>query len=766
MAIRLSGMISGMDTDALVQELVSAYSIKKDKYVKAQTKLEWQMEAWKSLNTKVYSFYTNKLSPMRFSTAYSKKTASVSDSTKATVKAENSAVNGTQSLQINKLATTGYLTGAKLNKSEKVTASTKLSELNGGSSSGVLSVSVDGKDTDIELTEDMNVGQLVSKLKEAGLNASFDETNQRFFISSKTSGKDHDFSITGNSAGMNMMKSLGIFSVSQADMGSYISAAAYTDSDLENMALNDYLKDRITEANKTFTDRNTALTEENTKLNQKLTYANMSSDDKAKTYAGVKESISKLEEELQKLVDENTDNKNIEAIAEKQKQISENKATLSVYDDINEKFGIKITGDSVDNAGFEENITSNTLTEDKQKEYADGLSAQIEANTEEIKENEKTIEENNKIAEKNLSSDEIKAATFKKYDADNSQTVTGTIRADYAADDTYKSYRAKYEDVRNTAKDIVSKAQTAGAVDSNGNIVDAQKLAEALGTSAGVRIDGVDSEIVLNGATFTSNSNNYSINGLTITANAVTAPGEEISITTATDVDGIYNMIKDTIKEYNALIKEMDTLYNAASAKGYEPLTDDEKDAMSDTEVEKWEKKIKDSLLRRDTTLGGVISTMKMSMTTSYKIGEETYSLSSFGIATLGYFSSGENEKGVYHIDGDSEDGSTSGNTDKLRAAIASDPDTVVSFFTQLTKGLYDNLTKKMASSSVSSAYTLYNDKQMKKNYEAYDDTIEKWEEKVQNMEDKYYDQFAAMEKALAQLQSSTSSLSALMGTQ
>ena len=55
--------------------------------------------------------------------------------------------------------------------------------------------------------------------------------------------------------------------------------------------------------------------------------------------------------------------------------------------------------------------------------------------------------------------------------------------------------------------------------------------------------------------------------------------------------------------EYNKLIKSMDEAYNADSSKGYEPLTDDEKDAMSDTEVEKWETKIKDSLLRKDSTI-------------------------------------------------------------------------------------------------------------------------------------------------------------------
>ena len=130
----------------------------------------------------------------------------------------------------------------------------------------------------------------------------------------------------------------------------------------------------------------------------------------------------------------------------------------------------------------------------------------------------------------------------------------------------------------------------------------------------------------------------------------------------------------------------MDEAYNADSSKGYEPLTDEEKDAMSDKEVEKWETKIKDSLLRKDDTLNSVANTLKNDMASSFIINGKSYALSSFGISTLGYFASGENEKGVYHIDGDKDDTTTSGNEDKLRAAIASDPETVVSFFSQLCR--------------------------------------------------------------------------------
>ena len=54
MAMRVSGINSGLDTDAIVQELVSAYSTKTEKYTKEQTKLGWKQEIWKNLNTKLH----------------------------------------------------------------------------------------------------------------------------------------------------------------------------------------------------------------------------------------------------------------------------------------------------------------------------------------------------------------------------------------------------------------------------------------------------------------------------------------------------------------------------------------------------------------------------------------------------------------------------------------------------------------------------------------------------------------------------------------
>mgnify|MGYP000784964156 CR=1 FL=1 len=177
-----------------------------------------------------------------------------------------------------------------------------------------------------------------------------------------------------------------------------------------------------------------------------------------------------------------------------------------------------------------------------------------------------------------------------------------------------------------------------------------------------------------------------------------------------TDTQGIYDKIKDFLTSYNNIINKMTKLYNADSAKNYEPLTDDEKSQMSDSEVEKWETKIKDSLLRRDSNLSTIMNAMTTSMTKAISTNGKNYSLPSFGISTLGYMNSAENEQNAYHIDGDEDDENTSGNKDKLMAALSSDPDTVIDFMKQLSTNLYTAIDKQMQSNSLRSRYSIYNE--------------------------------------------------------
>ena len=708
MAIRLSGMVSGMDTESLVSALVSSYKLKKDNLVKAQTKLSWKQEKWKTMNTSIYGFYSGKLSSARFSTSYNLKTSTVSNDKYAKVSASSSAVSGTQRLKVNHLAATGYLTGGKITATDKskVTGSTKVSDII-GTKDGSISVKTSSGIKSIDITEDMNVSQFVAKLKETGLNANFDDNNGRFFISAKESGKDNDFSLTANDAnGLNALKALGIYTVNDTDKAEYTRLA------------------KLTEGTDAY----------NTELESMYTKA--TAKDTAKNYAD-KYNVAK--DKLDALAADDTWNHTYTLDEYVAKLKTETPDLLNAYDKY-KKEKVDSEGNTVKDS--DGNVVYEYDTEAMEK---DGVKEEYEAAVKKKASNESLI---------------------KVYD-DNSKVIEDTKDYVTIGDDgkavANETNEKVVQEVSDTNADRQAKAKT--LLDSK--IAMAKTAAndkdktDSSDTTKAVRITGQDSEIVLNGATFTNNTNNYSINGLTIQALNETGT-DEVTITTDTDVDGIYDMIKGFLKDYNDLVKSVDVAYNAASSKGYEPLTSDEKDAMSDDEVKKWEEKIKDSLLRKDSTLGSVLDTMKNDMGMSFKVGDKSYSLSSFGIATLGYFSSPENETGVYHIDGNKDDTYTSANTDKLKSMIASDPDTVITFFSQLASQLYKDLGSKMTASSTSSAYTIYNDKQMNTQYSEYNTKISEAEDKVTTWEDYYYSKFSAMESALAKMNAQSSSLTGL----
>lgn len=277
-------------------------------------------------------------------------------------------------------------------------------------------------------------------------------------------------------------------------------------------------------------------------------------------------------------------------------------------------------------------------------------------------------------------------------------------------------------------------------------------------------IEGQDAKITLNGAEFTGNGNTFEINGLTIVAQNETK-GETITLTTQQDTDGIYDKIKDFFKAYNEIINEIDKLYNAASAKDYEPLSDDEKYNMSESEIEKYEQKIKDALLRRDENLNSVGNALKTAMLKGFSVNGKTMYLSNFGINTLSYFLAPDNERNAYHIDGDKDDTSASANEDKLKQMIASDPDTVISFFTQLSQNLYLEMDKQSkAVEGTRSFGSFYDDKKMKSDYDDYKSKIKDMEKKLADYEDKWYKKFAAMETAMAKMQQNASAVTSMLG--
>ncbi|MBQ3030081.1 MAG: flagellar filament capping protein FliD [Agathobacter sp.] len=673
MAIRLSGLTSGMDTDAIVQELVSAYSKKTEKYEKQQTKLTWKQDAWKGLNTKIYSLYTS-VSNMRMAGTYNLRKTTLSDNTKATVTANSDAVTGTQKLNILQTAQASYITGGKLG--DDVTTDTKMSDL--GYKGGNTSFEVEGNDGEkheIKVTKTTTVKEVIDQLKEAGLNASFDSNNKRIFISAKESGTANDFNLYG------------------------------TDQDgrdvLEALGLNTALTTKDENGNIIFTEAGKAKYQEGYDLYMKAANAGMS----------VKDYIDS--------------------------QIADYKALQSSYNQL-----------KIKSSEYEETIGKHEVLlgelkalEDKRDAGDDSaeLAEQIAA----------------KQAEIEASSEGYELA---KAELETNKTQMSELNTQMKEHEYGNMIRmaVNEEELTATVAHMVSEAEEAYAVYSD--------AASAVGNAT--KITGQDAVIKLNGVEFTSATNSFSINGITINAQAVTGDGDTnaVTITTNVDTQGIYDKIKDFLTEYNNVINEMTKLYNAESASDYEPLTDEEKEAMSEEQIEKWEDKIKSSLLRRDGNLNSIISAMVNSVSQSYEVDGEKLSLGSFGISTLGFLNSAKDEQYALHIDGDEDDENTSGKKDKLMKAIEENPDQLMGFMQKLMGNLYESIDKKMKSTELSSAYKVYNDKEMDKEAVRIEQMIKKWEDKISDKEEYYYDKFTQMEVALSKLQSQTSSISGLLG--
>lgn len=880
MAIRLSGMASGLDTDSIVQALVSSYSYKKSKYEKAQTKLGWTQEAWKSLNTKVYSLYSN-VSNLRFSTAYSLKKTSVSDSTKASVKAGSSAPNGTQTLKITNTAKAGYLTGEQINASS---SSTTLAQL--GYTGGDAKINVNTKDgtKSITLSATSTMSDVEKQLKEAGLNASYDSTYKRFYISAKDTGADNDFTLTGaNTGGATALYKLGIAvgtstsnPYSQYD-SLYGGSDAATQQKIENAVA----------AYKSSSSNIEKYTAQSNNLLNAITYGTAYADVKdfysslsgTKTESGADIDTAKLET-LAKLgsgrdsaiitknsdgtyttyskttakdADGNTvykseDGKYISAeerytnggktykknsdgtyvnVSDENDKYSGDTADLTktvTYKKVSESKSY-VSGSDADTKTYTKNsddtytCDGKTYTKrDDGKYYAEGEAADSKngvtitekveyTSSTEIRDAEaaadayKDITKN--IDEKALSTYSSNLSTVTAFESTKDTSLTSSDKYTIAGltSDIHDAYNKGGKDAvsnliagNGTDSDAyaakvaalttsISSEQTklddnklvkelAAIKDTTSseyqtalkNMVETVNSAHDLSSNAqyntkAKKVEGEDAEIWLNGVQYTGSSSTFTINNLTIEALATTG-NDEISITTSTDTQGIYDKVKDFLTEYNNIINEMTKLYNASSSKGYEPLTDDEKDSMSDKEIEKWETKIKDSLLRNDSTLNGVMSAMTSAMSQAVEIDGKKYSLSSFGIHTLGYLNAADNEQNAYHIDGDEDDTNTSGNADKLMKAISEDPDTIMQFMQKVATNLYTAIGDKMKATSLSSSFTIYNDKQMTTQYSDYTKLIKEWETKISDKEDYYYKKFSSMESALTKLNSTQSSLS------
>lgn len=715
MGIRMSGLLSGMDTEAIVKELMSAQSMKKNKVVKAKTKLEWTQTKWSELNTKLTGLYNNFVSKMQLSTAYKTKKTTVSDATKASVAPKTAAANGSYSMEIKNIATSQYLTSAKINAS----ASDKLADIDSSLLNKEISITVGTKTTKFAVTADTTLKDFTSALQSAGLNANFDDAQKRLFISSKESGLENAFSITTS----------GITDAEVNGRKALRDAAGYSS---------------MTSSNKKLFDS----------AMEKLQTSGVGTDD----YNSALNTIAKLSYETKKTSAENAATTYVKA-----------KIYSEKYSEYEEKAKEKLK-----DTYFEED---GSLKPGKTQEaYDAAVAKQADADTTsyvgtQLNDSDVKLRINEAAFSGKTEADmaDFSEEAVKKY---YGETVTAFTGMDGVDEESEKkrltSYVQDYASISDRDEVLAGSALSGLgmadiAVDADGNVTvngGANDSSNSTIPKGMALIEASDSKIILNGAELTSSSAVVSANGLDITLTGLTKTDEPITFSVTNDTESVYNSIKSFLKEYNSVMKEMNTLYNADSAKGYEPLTSEEKEAMSDDDVKLWEDKIKNSLLRSDSTLSSIMSSMRSAMMSTVEYDGKTYALSSFGIMT----STGYTEGGLLHIYGDADDSVYSAKDDKLKKALDEDPDAVIATLTGVFGKLRETMSQKMSATKYSSSLTFYNDIKMKSDVKSYDDEIEDWEDRLAEMEDSYYSKFTAMETALAKLQSQQSSMSSLFG--
>ena len=767
MGIGLSGMISGLDTDTLIKQLMSAERTRVTKVENKITKHEWLTEKWKGLNTKIYSMYTGSLAKMKTQGNYLTKKTSTSNDKVVKATAGATAPIGTHYVTVESVASAQYVTGGTFTAAEKLTSKSKL--VDAGVAAGTrISVSCGDKSEELIVDENTTFANFSETCKAAGLNVNFDEVRQCLYISSRQSGTENKFSITTSKEN----------TASAGARNSIYELAGYS---------------TMTESEKTAFDNAMSVIEASDSASVRAVLA------KAENGEELTAEEKKIEDAYQLLSDKTAENaagklakSEIDAgISAQIKDAIRNKSAVTIYGKeltAEQATALQAEAERMAKVEYETDLFQSVYGEDellKTKSYGE-LKQLKEQAADELTEEEQNI----------LAAYEAKEADFLS-ELGTYTEGTGYSGAGYAAyyerslqafaEDETKEYNGSAEAVAafdakkaeilagNSADITTAKTELAGQIDIYADVNRFDEASDALNAIGLGNIDGStvsagsgaggmtvfeanDARVTVNGAVIESSTNNISVNGLNLELVSA-APGETISVNVSQDTDRVYDMVKQFVKDYNEVLDALNTAYYAESARGYDPLTDEQKDAMSDTEVEKWETKIKDSLLRRDNTLGSLINSMRTALNGCVTVDGKDYALSSFGICTTKY-----SEKGKLHIYGDQEDSEGMLYDDKLRKAIEEDPETVMEVLQKISKDLYDTMADKMKATELSSALTFYNDKQLTKELTSYKKDLSKEEDRLTEIEDRYYKQFASMETALSKLSSQSSSLASMLG--
>lgn len=270
-----------------------------------------------------------------------------------------------------------------------------------------------------------------------------------------------------------------------------------------------------------------------------------------------------------------------------------------------------------------------------------------------------------------------------------------------------------------------------------------------------VEFKGTDAELTVNGTKMTKDSNTFSVNGVLITLLEKSKDSNNPSvISTQSDSTKPMETIKNFVAAYNEILTSMYAKTSEERYRSFQPLTDEQRNAMNETDINNWEKKAKSGLMKDDSILKEMLAKMRSEI--SSRMGD----LSAIGITTGKYY-----ENGKLIID-----------EKKLKTALEKDPQAVMDLFQGSAGAPYDGIIDKLGDVADSAMGRLAEkagtskfsgdvnavfktESIMGKLLTNYNKRIDAMQKRLLDQENRYYKQFGAMESAMSKLNAQSNSL-------
>lgn len=273
-------------------------------------------------------------------------------------------------------------------------------------------------------------------------------------------------------------------------------------------------------------------------------------------------------------------------------------------------------------------------------------------------------------------------------------------------------------------------------------------------------IKGEDAVFKVNGIELTRSTNTVTIDNMTITLKSEFKAADNpapVTLSASTDTQKIFDNIKGFVDKYNETIDLMNKKTREERFRSFAPLTQAQRDELSEDEIKKWEEKAMSGMLRGDTILRGTMDTLrsKWSGATSSTNDLDMSRLFQIGLSTGSDFTNG---------------GKIELNEEKLKAAIEKDPEQVYKLFTDEETGLLPQIRDtakdsretitRIAGADGAGAPTYSMGREMTQ----MDTRIKRLNDLLIDKENAYYRRFAAMETAMNQANSQAASLQQFLG--